>query len=178
VKPWHTVSFWVSTLLAVCVALVIVASFGLRPQARAFPLIVAVPTLAVLGLVIAGEFAPRLWEQLDLSVVGATSDEAGEMEAIEQESEQQEYALRDIPWRVVGLVLGSLVLFGVAVLLVGFEFACPLYLLLFTRAYSGAGWSGSVLTAAGITVSVIGLGWLFQVDLYPGVLRGANLPPF
>ncbi|HEX3244672.1 MAG TPA: hypothetical protein VHX16_04640, partial [Chloroflexota bacterium] len=63
-------------------------------------------------------------------------------------------------------------------LFLGFLVAIPLYVMLFLRLFGGAGWIGSALLAAGTTASLWALATLARLDMYSGVLFGANVPPF
>ncbi|MFN0074444.1 MAG: hypothetical protein ACKVVP_23425, partial [Chloroflexota bacterium] len=84
----------------------------------------------------------------------------------------------EIPWRIVGIVFGSLLLAALGVLALGFLFAIPIYVLLFLRLFGGAAWVGSALLAIGTTASLYALATLARLDLYKGVLFGAIMPPF
>jgi hypothetical protein len=201
-KPWKTISFWVSVLLAVIVAGFVVGSMGLRGEARPFPLGAATLTLVALLLVLAAEFLPRVGRLFEVELEGAELEQnigaepaSGEPLYTEENQEDrredqpapaasyagpapEQVGLRDIPWRAVGVVFGSLTLFTIGVLLVGFAIATPLFVLLFLRLYGGATWVGSAALAGAITAAILGLSLLLRADLYPGVLLGANIPPF
>lgn len=177
-RPWRGLSFWVSLLMAGWVFSVAVASLGLKPVARDFPLGVALVTLALLLTILAGEFSPRIQALFEVNWEGTDVEDGAEPEATGRAPAGRGVALGDVPWRLVGTVFGSLVAFGLGVLVAGFTVATPLFVLLFLRLYGGASWLGSAALAAGTTASMIGLTQVLRIELYPGILNGAQVPPF
>jgi hypothetical protein len=175
---FQRLSLWVTILLIVAMLAAIGGAVGFRAEARAFPLGVAVITLLVLAIVLIGEFVPRVAALFEMSLEDVAGAEAREAEAMDEERPPERVMLRDVPWSTIGLVFGSLVVFTVSVLLVGFTISAPIYVLLFLRLYGGANWFGAAALAAGVTAVMIGLSALMRVDLYPGLLMGAPLPPF
>ena len=171
-------SLWVTTLLIVAMLAAIWGATGLRAEARAFPIGVAVITLVVLLIVLIGEFVPRIAALFEMSLEDVAGAEARAAEAMDDERPPERVLLSDVPWWTIGLIFGSLVVFTVSVLLVGFTVSAPIYVLLFLRLYGGANWFGAAVLALGVTAVMLGLSGLMRVDLYPGVLRGAPLPPF
>ena len=174
-RPFQAVSFYVTIVLFAFVLTLVIASFGLRAEARVWPLSVGIPVLVLLALSLIGEFSQKVESMFEVSWEGAAVEEGME------ESERggpRKVLLSDIPWRLVGIVFGSLVLAAIGVLMLGFLVAIPLYVLLFLRLFGGAGWLGSVLLAAGTTASLWALATLVRLDLYRGVVFGAGVPPF
>jgi hypothetical protein len=173
-------SLWVTIVLIVAMLAAIWGATGFRAEARVFPLGVALITLLVLVVVLVGEFFPRFAALFEMSLEDVAGAEAREAE----EMGPERVLLRDVPWRTIGLVFGSLLVFAASVLLVGFTLSAPIYVLLFLRLYGGAGWLGSLALAIGATGVMLALSALMKVDLYPGVLSlpglkdGAPLPPF
>lgn len=163
----RTVSFWTTLLLALFVILMLLASARLPETARGFPIGVAVLTLVLLLLSLAAEFRRGLGSLVELELdIGGSDAASGAV------------LLEDVPWKLVGLVFGSLLVYGLAVLLVGFTVASPFYVLLFLRLYGGAGWSGAAVLAVGTTVGVFALSRALRSELYGGLLLGTDIPPF
>jgi hypothetical protein len=184
VSVHQRLSFWVTLLLILGMVAAIWGAFAFRADARAFPLGVAVITLVVLVIVLVGEFFPTVAGVFEISLEDVAGSEARAAEAMDEERPPERVLLRDVPWGIIGLVFGSLIVFAVGVLLVGFTIAAPIYVLLFLRLYGGAGWVGSTVLAVGVTGVMVALSTLMRVDLFPGVLSipglhdGAPLPPF
>jgi hypothetical protein len=184
VTALQRLSFWVTLGLIVAMVGAIWGAAGFRAEARVFPLAIASITLAVLAIALLGEFFPRIAGLFEITLEDVAGSEARGAEDIDAEQHPERVLLRDVPWRTVGLVFGSLLVFALSVLLIGFTIAAPIYVLLFLRLYGGASWTGSFLLAAGVTGVMLGLSALMKIDLYPGVLTipgfrdGAPLPPF
>lgn len=174
-KPFQTISFYATIVLFAFVLLLVVASFSLKADARVWPLTVGVPVLVLLAISLIGEFVPKVEKIFEVSWEGAAIEEG--MEGGETGGPRK-VLVSDIPWRIVGLVFGSLLLAAVGVLAVGFLVAIPIYVLLFLRLFGGASWLGSALLAAGTTASLWGLATLVRLDLYKGIAFGALMPPF
>ncbi|HEY0584450.1 MAG TPA: hypothetical protein VGE94_19865 [Chloroflexota bacterium] len=177
-------SFWITLLLILGMVAAIWGAAGFRAEARAFPVGVATLTLVVLVIVLLGEFFPKVAGLFEISLEDVAGSEARAAEDMDDERPAERVLVRDVPWAIIGLVFGSLIVFAVCVLLIGFTIAAPIYVLLFLRLYGGAGWGGSAFLAAAVTGIMIGLSTLMRVDLFPGVLSipglhdGAPLPPF
>ncbi len=189
-KPWQRVSFWVTIALAVFALTIALSSLGLKRDAKALPQLISFPLLVVLGLLLLGEFVPRVqsffvisWlptatpggENLDL-----TEEQELERELVETEREETggEVLLRDIPWRLVSLVFVGIVLYGVMVLAAGFIVAGLAFTMVFVKGFGGATWRGAALLGIGTVGTMYALALLLRADLYPGMLFGGKLPPF
>lgn len=174
-RPFQTISFYMTIVLFAFVLTLVIASFGLKADARVWPLTVGIPVLVLLAISLVGEFFSKVESLFELSWEGAAVEEGMEED---QTGGPRKVLVSDIPWRLVGLVFGSLLLAAVGVLMLGFLVAIPLYVLLFLRLFGGAGWIGSALLAAGTTASLWALAALVRLDLYKGVAFGAGVPPF
>ena len=174
-KPWRTLSFFATVLITAFILVLVVASFQLKPDARVWPQVVGFPLLALLGLALVSEFSPRLEAMFEVSWEGAALEEG--MEEGESRTTRK-MLLSDVPWRIVLTVFGSLLLAAIGVLWLGFLVAVPLYILLFLRLFGGASWRGSAILAIATTLSLFALSRLVRVDLYPGMVTGAPIPPF
>jgi hypothetical protein len=174
-RPFQTISFYMTILLFAFVLLLVVSSFGLKADARVWPQIVGIPVLILLALSLVGEFSPKIESMFEVSWEGAAVEEGMEES---QGGGPRKVLVSEIPWRIVGIVFGSLLLAALGVLFFGFLVAVPLYVLLFLRLFGGASWLGSALLAAGTTASLWGLATLVRLDMYKGVVFGAMVPPF
>jgi len=189
-RPWQRVSFWVILALLAFALIIALSSLGLKRDAKALPQLVSFPLLAVLVLLLVGEFVPRVQRFFTISWLPAATpgsdnlDEAEgkelerELEEVEREETAGEVLLSDIPWRLVSLVFLGIVLYGVMVLAAGFVVAGLVFTLVFVKWYGGATWQGSLLLGVGTVGVMVALARLLAVDLYPGMLFGGKLPPF
>lgn len=174
-EPFKRLSFYMTLILFAFVLLLVVASFGLKADARLWPLIVGIPVLILLAVSLVGEFSPKVESMFEVSWEGAAVEEGMEED---RAGGPRKVLVSEIPWRIVGIVFGSLLLAAIGTLFLGFLVAIPLYVMLFLRLFGGAGWIGSALLAAGTTASLWALATLARLDMYSGVLFGANVPPF
>jgi hypothetical protein len=174
-RPFQTLSFYITIVLFAFVLTLVIGSFSLRAEARVWPLAVGIPVLVLLAVLLIGEFSSRIESMFDVSWEGAAVEEGMEEG---QSGGPRKMLVADVPWRIVGIVFGSLLLAAIGVLMLGFLVAIPLYVLLFLRLFGGAGWIGSALLAAGTTASLWALATLVRLDLYKGVAFGAGVPPF
>jgi hypothetical protein len=174
-QAFKTLSFYMTLILFAFVLLLVVASFGLKADARVWPLVVGIPVLILLAISLVGEFSPKVESMFEVTWEGAAVEEGME----EGESGgPRKVLVSEIPWRIVGIVFGSLLLAAIGTLFLGFLIAIPLYVMLFLRLFGGAGWIGAALLAAGTTASLWALATLARLDMYGGVLFGSNVPPF
>ena len=174
-RPYQTISFYMTIVLFAFVLTLVIASFGLKADARVWPLTIGIPVLILLVISLIGEFSSKVESMFEVSWEGAAVEEGMEEG---EEGGPRKVLVSDIPWRLVGIVFGSLLLAAIGVLALGFLVAIPLYVLLFLRLFGGAGWIGSALLAIGTTASLWGLATLVRLDLYKGVIFGAGVPPF
>jgi hypothetical protein len=168
-------SFYMTIVLFAFVLTLVIASFSLRAEARVWPLVVGIPVLVLLALSLIGEFSSKVESMFEVTWEGAAVEEGMEEG---QAGGPRKLLVSEVPWRIVGIVFGSLLLAAIGVLTLGFLVAIPLYVLLFLKLFGGAGWLGSALLAAGTTASLWGLATLVRLDLYRGVAFGAGVPPF
>jgi hypothetical protein len=174
-RPYQLISFYVTIVLFAFVLTLVIASFSLKADARVWPLTIGIPVLVLLAISLIGEFSSKVESMFEVSWEGAAVEEGMEEG---KTGGPKKVLVSDIPWRLVGIVFGSLLLAAVGVLMLGFLVAIPLYVLLFLRLFGGAGWIGSALLAAGTTASLWALATLVRLDLYQGVIFGAGVPPF
>jgi hypothetical protein len=174
-SPFQRISFYMTIVLFAFVLTLVISSLSLKADARVWPLTVGIPVLILLAVSLIGEFSSKVESMFEVTWEGAAVEEGMEED---RTGGPRKVLISDIPWRLVGLVFGSLLLAAVGVLIVGFLVAIPLYVLLFLKLFGGAGWLGSALLAAGTTASLWGLAALVRLDLYRGVMFGAGVPPF
>jgi hypothetical protein len=175
---FNRLSFWVTALLILAMVGFIWGAFAFRADARIFPLAIAILTLVLLAITLLGEFFPRITAIFEFSLEGVAGSEAKEAEEFDEDAPPADVMVSDVPWKIVSLVFGTLVLYALGILFLGFAVATPIYLLLFLRLYGGASWIGSGLLAVGMTAAMVFLSSELHSELYPGMLFGAGLPPF
>ena len=142
----------VNLLYLAVVALVVGLSLGFEGQGGLVPVVLGVPTLALILSSLGRE----------LLYPSAAADEAAPDVA---------------PWSRAAPVIAWLGAFCVLVLLIGFQLAIPLYMVLFLRRYGGASWPRCLLAAAAVWVLVfVSLSLLLKRSLFEGVLFGGILP--
>ncbi|MFN0073095.1 MAG: hypothetical protein ACKVVP_16545, partial [Chloroflexota bacterium] len=129
-KPFQTISFYATLVLFAFVLLLVVASFSLKADARVWPLTIGIPVLVLLVISLIGEFSPKVESMFEVSWEGAAVEEGMEEGA---SGGPRKVLVSEIPWRIVGIVFGSLLLAALGVLALGFLFAIPIYVLLFLR---------------------------------------------
>jgi hypothetical protein len=174
-RPFQTLSFYMTIILFAFVLTLVIASFSLRAEARVWPLTIGIPVLVLLAISLIGEFSSKVESMFEVSWEGAAVEEGMEET---QAGSPHKLLVSEIPWRIVAIVFGSLLLAAIGVLMLGFLVAIPLYVLLFLRLFGGAGWLGSALLAVGTTASLWALAALVRLDLFKGVMFGAGVPPF
>lgn len=142
----------VNLLYLAVVALVVALSLGFEGQGGLVPVVLGVPTLALILFSLGRE----------LLYPSAAADEAAPDVA---------------PWSNAAPVIAWLGAFCALVLLIGFQLAIPLYMVLFLRWYGGASWPRCALAAFSVWVLVfVTLDLLLKRSLFEGVLFGAILP--
>ncbi len=176
----RTVSFWVTLGLCVLALGMLLAALPLNEAARGFPMGVAGITLLFCLTILLAELSPRLRPIVTAALIAETASIPSDERELAPggAAGDTRVLLRDIPWRLVSLVFGSVLAYAVGVLLLGFTIATPLYGILFARLYGGASWKGSLLLAAGGTLGILGMSVLLKANLFPGLIGGANIPPF
>lgn len=142
----------VNLLYLAVVALVVALSLGFEGQGGLVPVVLGVPTLALILFSLGRE----------LLYPSAAADEAAPDVA---------------PWSKAAPVIAWLGAFCVLVLFIGFQLAIPLYMVLFLRRYGGASWPRCALAAFSVWALVfVTLDLLLKRSLFEGVLFGAILP--
>ena len=142
----------VNLLYLAVVALVVALSLGFEGQGGLVPVVLGAPTLALILFSLGRE----------LLYPSAAANEAAPDVA---------------PWSKAAPVIAWLGAFCVLVLLIGFQLAIPLYMVLFLRRYGGASWPRCLLAAAAVWALVfVSLDLLLKRSLFEGVLFGAILP--
>lgn len=142
----------VNLLYLAVVALVVALSLGFEGQGGLVPVVLGVPTLALILFSLGRE----------LLYPNAAADEAAPDVA---------------PWSKAAPVIAWLGAFCALVLLIGFQLAIPLYMVLFLRWYGRASWPRCALAAFSVWVLVfVTLDLLLKRSLFEGVLFGAILP--
>ena len=122
-KPWQTVSFFVSLVLFAFILLLVVASFSLKPDARVWPLSVGIPMLVMLALSIVGEFSRKVESMFEVTWEGAAVEEGMEGD---EGGRARKVLMSEIPWKIVGIVFGSILMAALGVLFAGFLVATPI----------------------------------------------------
>ena len=151
-KPIDYTCVAVNLLYLAVVALVVTLSIGFEGQGGLVPVVLGAPTLALILFTLGRE----------LLYPSAAANEADPDVA---------------PWSGAAPVIAWLGAFCVLVLLIGFQLAIPLYMVLFLRRYGRASWPRCVLAAAAVWALVfVSLDLLLKRSLFEGVLFGAILP--
>lgn len=150
-----------------------VGSFSYRGMAGFVPLVLAVPTLCLAALVLAGERFPRLMKAFEVSLEDVLAGPQSQDEAASAPGETRGSELATIV-----VMFAWFAGYAAALFFVGFYVASGVFALLFTRYQGKIGWFGSVLMAA------LALGFFYivfqealHVDLFAGALFDAQIPP-
>ena len=150
-------------------------SFSYNGMAGFVPLALAVPTLCLAVLVLAGERFPGIMKVFEVSLEDVLSSAAGEGK-IESPVEPPKPKGNEV--KVIFAIFIWFSAFAVVLFFFGFYVATGLFALLFTRFQGKLSWVGAVFMV------VLGLGFfygIFQealgVDLFGGVLFDAQVPP-
>lgn len=148
--------------LVVLVGTLLAASLGLSARSRLFPLVVGLPTFALLAYLLAAEL--RRW----LRARGPATEGRGHPAPTA--------AANLLSGREFLTVLGLLVWFVAASLLIGLFGGALLFVMAFYAVYDGIPWSRAAIVIAGLLLAVYGLQWFLGVELFRGVLLGGQLP--
>ena len=152
----------VTALLAALVVLVIAMSAGLSPVARWMPLVVALPTLALLCLEVVAD-AARAGGESRVAVVNTR----GLSRIVEGPGRRRPDSSDDTRRWVERQALVWLALAIGAVLTMGMLAGLPLYLLLYLRLRARQRWSVALGLAGGLLlVMYAGLDRLLRIPLY------------
>ncbi len=150
-------------------------SFSYGGMAGFVPLVLALPTVILAALCLAGERYPRIMSAFEVSLEDVLTSAAvseGTGEAVEQQGPKTgEFALivRMFVWFTV---------FGVLVFISGFYVSTFLFAAIFTHYQGRIGWPGTAF------ITALALGFFYfifeetlAVDLFAGVIFGAFIPP-
>lgn len=141
----------VNLLYLAVVLVVVVPSFGFEGQGGLVPLVLGIPTLALILFSMGRELlSPR-----------AAPDDSVEV----------------APWTKAAPIVAWLGVFCVLVLLIGFQLTIPIYMLLFLRGFARLSFQRCVIAAVTVWALVyVSLELLLHRTLFEGVLFGAILP--
>jgi len=145
----------------------LVVGAGYGHNSRIFPIAVGIPTVILLALSIVAVWKPTILRGADVHLGGASSDEPNADEIGEAKYETAH----------VAAMMGWLMFAGVAIGLIGFRFAVPLFVLLFGRFEGQANWLTAALVAFFTWAFIIGYFDLFMnFGMFRGVVFGDLLP--
>jgi hypothetical protein len=145
----------------------VILALGYGRNSRMFPLAIGIPTAILLALSIAAVWKPAILRGADVHLGDSSAGEPNIDEIREA---------RHAPWHVAAMI-GWLILAAVAIGLIGFRFAVPLFVLLFARFEGRAKWPASIFVAFITWAFVVGYFELFmKFGMFRGVLFGDMLP--
>ena len=149
-----------SAILVAVLAYAVVDAFDFTLAAQLLPLVFGIPTLVlsiiVLGIEIHGRRTGKIWR--------GTSSES--LQAAGPATAEQERLWRSRELRIIGWLLGLFAL----VVLIGFLWALPIFLVLFLRIRGEQKWPIVAGVALGVFLFVYGLFALaLRLPLYPGL---------
>lgn len=148
----------------------VISSLGYGPKSRLFPLTIGVPSLILAALSLLSIWRPNVLTWANVQFGGSSAPEDLPPPDGQEESPSARSFFRMTAW---------LFLAALAIGLVGFRIAVPLYVLLFSRCEGGAKWTPSILVAAFTWAFILGYFDLFmQFSMFKGVLFGDQLPLF
>ncbi len=145
-------SYVIVNLLYLAVVLVVVVpSFGFEGQGGLVPLVLGIPTLALIVFSVGRELlSPR-----------AAPDDAVEV----------------APWASAAPIVAWLGVFCALVVLIGFQLTIPVYMVLFLRNFGRLSWQRCAIATVTVWVLVyVSLELVLHRTLFEGVLFGAILP--
>lgn len=181
-KTLRKASFIFTLLLLLLVLSMVVASFGYRPKARLFPLVIGVPTLLMLVFLAAAEFFPRFSKRLE---VGIETFFGGRLSEVAEGGNARETS-ETSGWVRVGTIFGWLVLLFGLVFFAGFYVASPPFLLLFFLVEAKLSWPRALAFTLAISIPIylifdLGLNmsiWPGAIpEIIPDFLGGGIVPP-
>jgi hypothetical protein len=162
-----------TVILLAFVAAIIGISRTYDGDASLFPLLVAVPSLAMLLLLLGIQTVTPLREYAER--FGSSSTLSDQMAMAEEES--SEGADADVPIETVRIkvlaTLGWIALIAVSILLLGHVVGLTISLLVVFHVYSDLSWPRAIVFALANVALLTGLFvFVFNARLYPGVLLG------
>ncbi|MBI1997105.1 MAG: tripartite tricarboxylate transporter TctB family protein [Deltaproteobacteria bacterium] len=145
----------------------VILALGYGRNSRMFPLAIGIPTAVLVALSILAVWKPSILRGADVHLGDSSANEPNI-----DEIREAKYA----PSHVAALI-GWLILAAVAILLIGFRFAVPLFVLLFARFEGRANWLPAILVALFTWAFVVGYFELFmKFGMFRGVVFGDILP--
>lgn len=148
----------------------VISALGYGPKSRLFPLTIGIPTALLAALSLISIWRPNVLTWANVRFGGSSSPEDLPAPDGQEETPSAKSFLRMTAW---------LFFSALAIGLVGFRIAVPLYILLFSRFEGGAKWTASILVAAVTLAFILGYFDLFmQFSMFKGVLFGDQLPLF
>jgi hypothetical protein len=145
----------------------VILALGYGRNSRMFPLAIGIPTAILLALSIVAVWKPAILRGADVHLADSSANEPN----IDEIREAQH-----APSHVAAMI-GWLILAAVAIGLIGFRFAVPLFVLLFARFEGWAKWLAAMLVALFTWAFVVGYFELFmKFGMFRGVLFGDMLP--
>ena len=145
----------------------VIMALGYGRNSRMFPLAIGIPTAFLLALSILAVWKPAILTGADVHLGKSSANEPNL-----DEIREAKYA----PSHVAAMI-GWLGLAAVAIGLIGFRFAVPLFVLIFARFEGRAKWLPAILVALFTWAFVIGYFELFmKFGMFRGVLFGDMLP--
>jgi hypothetical protein len=175
-------------ILLIFVAAVVLAAFSYPPRARLVPLVIGLPTLAMLIYALIGEqFLPRLISRFEVSIADFTP---GGTNGIPEEKirkpvdgkaiglAEEKAAPAGAEWKRTASILGWMVAFIAAIIFLGYLVSIPLFSLVFLKFQARASWLVAFLFTGTLFAFIYALfGMFFPAGLFQGVVFGAFLPP-
>jgi hypothetical protein len=148
-------------------------SFSYRGMAEFVPLVFAVPTTLLTLLILLGERYSRVAQYFEVGLEELFSTEA---------AQSQNPGASTAPRGEVKIILrtfGWFAAFAAIVFLAGFYVATALFALLFMHFQGRIGWIGSIgATLLSEIFFYAVFDRMLQVNFYPGIFFGAQIPPF
>ena len=151
-------------------------SFSYGGMAGFVPLVLAFPTMVLAVLCLAGERYPAIMSAFEVSLEDVLSTATGTEDAAGAPAEEEGPKAGEF-----GLIVRMFVwftVFGVLVFISGFYVSTLLFAIFFTRYQGRIGWPGTIfITALALAFFYFIFEETLAVDLFPGVIFGAFVPP-
>ena len=162
-------------LLAMLGYIFFISAADLGARQRMVPLVIAVPTTALLLLTIAGELSPRLMRQFNVSLVDfIPATEREEIARMEEAAEivTQGPSSLGTELRQIAGVLAWMWGFFVFSFIFGMLIGIPAFIIVFLLTYSRLEWWKTLLTAAAVMVVIWGAFMkILGLQLWSGVIE-------
>ena len=145
----------------------VIAAFGYGRNSRIFPIAIGIPTVMLLALSISAVWKPSILRGADVRLGESSNNEEGL-----DEIGETKYAASHIAAMMAWLIFA-----GLAVGLIGFRFAVPLFILLFARFEGRANWLPAILVAFFTSAFIVGYFDIFMnFGMFRGIFFGEMLP--